>query len=164
MESNINVDAAFLHVLGDMLMSVGVIIAATIIYFFPSFWYADPLCTYLFSIIVVWTTVPIIKNIIVVMMEGAPDKINVEQLREDIYQKCGNDVVNVHDLHVWTISVGKISMTCHIQSLKPLKTLSQVTDLLRRKYKLHHTTIQVEGIDDKEKNPHNFKCENDIHA
>ena len=163
-ESNINIDAAFLHVLGDMLMSVGVIIAATIIYFFPACWYADPLCTYLFSIIVAYTTIPIIKNIIVVMMEGAPSSINVEQLREDIYQNCGEDIVNVHDLHVWTISVGKISMPCHIQSLKPLKTLSQVTDLLRRKYKLHHTTIQVEGIDDKEKNPHAFRCENDIHA
>ena len=113
-ESNINVDAAFLHVLGDMLMSVGVIIAATIIYFFPSLWMADPLCTYLFSIIVFVTTVPIIKNIIVVMMEGAPEKIDVETLREDIYATCGNDIVNVHDLHVWTISVGKISMTCHI--------------------------------------------------
>ena len=77
-ESNINIDAAFLHVLGDMLMSVGVIIAATFIYFFPSLWMADPLCTYLFSIIVFFTTIPIIKNIIVVMMEGAPKNIDVE--------------------------------------------------------------------------------------
>ena len=162
-ESNINVDAAFLHVLGDMLMSVGVIIAALVIYFFPQFWYADPLCTFLFSFIVVFTTIPIIKNIITVMMEGAPKQINIEELREDIRNECGNDIVDLHDLHVWTISVGKVSMTGHIQSLKPLKTLAQVTDLLRRKYKLFHTTIQVEGVDDKEKNPHAFKCENDIH-
>jgi len=162
-ESNINVDAAFLHVLGDMLMSVGVIIAAVVIYFFPQYWYADPLCTYLFSFIVVFTTIPIIKNIITVMMEGAPKQINIEELREDIRNECGNDIVDLHDLHVWTISVGKVSMTGHIQSLKPLKTLAQVTDLLRRKYKLFHTTIQVEGVDDKEKNPHAFKCENDIH-
>lgn len=162
-ESNINVDAAFLHVLGDMLMSVGVIIAATIIYFFPSMWMADPLCTYLFSIIVFVTTLPIIKNIIVVMMEGAPDSIDVVQLKDDIYNECGNDIVDVHDLHVWTISVGKVSMTGHVQSVKPLKTLAQVTDLLRRKYKLYHTTVQVEGVEDKEKNPHAFRCENDIH-
>lgn len=162
-ESNINVDAAFLHVLGDMLMSVGVIIAAVVIYFFPQYWYADPLCTYLFSFIVVFTTIPIIKNIITVMMEGAPKQINIEELREDIRNECGNDIVDLHDLHVWTISVGKVSMTGHIQSLKPLKTLAQVTDLLRRKYKLFHTTIQVEGVEDKEKNPHAFKCENDIH-
>ena len=59
-----NVSAAYLHVLGDMLMSVGVIIAATIIYFDENLWWADPICTYLFSIIVVFTTVPIIKNCI----------------------------------------------------------------------------------------------------
>jgi len=66
-------------------MSVGVIIAATVIYFFPTFWYADPLCTYLFSIIVFWTTIPILKSIIIVMMEGSPTSINVEKMREDIY-------------------------------------------------------------------------------
>ena len=123
------------------MMSIGVIVAATIIYFFPSAWYADPLCTYIFSLIVIWTTMPIIKNIITVMMEGSPKSINVEQLRDDIYNECGNDIINVHDLHVWTISVGKVSMTGHVQSSKPLKTLAQVTNLLRKKYNLHHTTI-----------------------
>ena len=59
-----NVSAAYLHVLGDMLMSVGVIIAATIIYFDEKLWWADPICTYLFSVIVIFTTVPIIRNCI----------------------------------------------------------------------------------------------------
>ena len=64
--------------MGDMLMSVGVIIAALFIYFYPSLWYADPLCTYLFSVIVMTTTLPIIKNIIGIMMEGAPKSIDIE--------------------------------------------------------------------------------------
>jgi hypothetical protein len=54
-------------------------------------------------------------------------------------------------------------MSAHIKSKKPLKTLAQVTDLVRRKYKLHHTTIQVEGIEDVEENPHHFECANDLH-
>ena len=58
---NINVDAAYLHVLGDMLMSVGVIIAATIIYFLPNAKIADPLCTYLFSLIVCFTVSKVVK-------------------------------------------------------------------------------------------------------
>ena len=72
-----NIDAAYLHVLGDMLMSVGVIIAAILIYFVPSFWYADPICTYLFSIIVMFTTIPIVKNCIRILMEGTPLNINL---------------------------------------------------------------------------------------
>ena len=58
---NINVDAAFLHVLGDMLMSVGVIIAAIIIYFKEDWKIADPICTYVFSIIVCFTVSKVVK-------------------------------------------------------------------------------------------------------
>lgn len=58
---NINVDAAYLHVLGDMLMSIGVIIAATIIFFKEDWKVADPICTYLFSIIVCFTVSKVVK-------------------------------------------------------------------------------------------------------
>lgn len=134
-----------------MLMSVGVIIAALCIFFYPSLWMADPLCTYLFSIIVMTTTIPIIKNVISIMMEGAPKAIDLEALESDIWDLSGGaDIVDVHDLHVWSLSAGKMSMTVHIKSRKPLKTLSQATDLCRRKYKLFHTTIQLEGVDEKE--------------
>ena len=160
---NINVDAAFLHVMGDMLMSVGVIIAALFIYFYPSLWYADPLCTYLFSVIVMTTTLPIIKNIIGIMMEGAPKNIDVEQLESDLATLNTDDIVDVHDLHVWSLSAGKLSMSVHITSRKPLKTLSMATDLCRRKYNLFHTTIQVEGVEDNKQNPHTFNCQNDNH-
>lgn len=149
--------------MGDMLMSVGVIIAALVIYFYPSLWVADPLCTYLFSIIVCVTTLPIIKSIIGIMMEGAPKAIDVEQLESDLATLNTDDVVDVHDLHVWSLSAGKLSMSVHITSRKPLKTLSAATDLCRRKYKLFHTTIQVEGVEDTELNPHTFSCQNDIH-
>ena len=158
-----NISAAYLHVLGDMLMSAGVILAAGIIYLNSDLWWFDPLCTYLFSVIVLVTTIPIVKNCIHIMMEGAPRTFDLEKLREDIVTTCGEDVIDVHDLHVWTITQGKVSMSVHIKSIKPLKTLSAVTDMCRRKYQIFHTTIQVEGVDDRERNPHTFHCENDIH-
>ena len=52
-----------------------------------------------------------------------------------------DDVAEVHDFHLWSISAGKLALSCHIKSDKPLKTLSHVTDLLRRKYNLYHTTV-----------------------
>ena len=160
---NLNVNAAYLHVMGDMLMSVGVIIASTIIYFDQDLWYCDPLCTYLFSIIVLVTTIPVINTCIHVLMEGAPRTFDIEKLRERIHEVGGEDIEDVHDLHVWSIGPNKISMTVHVQSAKPLKTLAAVTDMCRREFDLHHTTIQVEGLNDKTKNPHAFHCENDIH-
>jgi zinc transporter 2 len=160
---NMNVDAAFLHVMGDMLMSVGVIIAALIINWNESWWYADPICTYLFSVIVFVTTIPIIKNCVKIIMEGTPKNISLEMLTNDILNLDKENIIDVHDLHVWQIAQGRNTMSAHLKSKKPMKTLAQVTDLARRKYNLHHTTIQVEGVEDFVENPHHFECGNDLH-
>lgn len=69
---NINLTSAYLHVLGDMLMSVGVVIASIIIYLKPEYHIADPLCTYLFSIIICVTTIPVFKECVNVMLEATP--------------------------------------------------------------------------------------------
>ena len=162
-EENINVKSAYLHVLGDMLMSCGVILAATIIYFRPDLWWFDPICTYVFAIMILFTSYPTLRNCVDIMMEGSPENIDASELENDIWEQNRADIVDVHDMHLWQLSQGKLSMSVHIKSRKPLKTLAAVTDLCRRKYRLFHTTIQVEGIDDKEQNPHAFVCENDIH-
>jgi zinc transporter 2 len=155
---NINVTSAYLHVLGDLLMSVGVIIAAVIIYFRPDWTIADPICTYLFSVIIMCTSIPVFKDCILVLMEGTPGDVDVEQLEQDISDIPLVD--EVHDLHLWSISSGKHALSIHIVSSQPLKALNMVTDLCRRKYKLYHTTIQVEGPQDSK---HFFNCENDLH-
>lgn len=69
---NINVRAAFIHVIGDVLQSIGVFCAATIIYFKPTWQLADPICTFIFSIIVLWTTITIMKDAIWVSICLAP--------------------------------------------------------------------------------------------
>jgi len=77
---NFAVDAAFLHALGDMIMSIGVCIAATIIYFYPNATLADPICTFVFSVIVCITVIPVFKKCVIVLMEGTPPGFNVEKL------------------------------------------------------------------------------------
>lgn len=69
-------DSAYLHVLGDMLMSCGVITAATVIYFKPELWWFDPLCTYCFAIMILATSYPTLKNCVMIMMEGAPENVD----------------------------------------------------------------------------------------
>lgn len=138
---NINVSSAYLHVLGDMLMSVGVITAATVIYFRPDLWWFDPLCTYAFACMILVTSYPTLKNCLDIMMEGAPENIDASELEQTIWEQNKADIVDVHDMHLWSLSQGKLSMSVHIKSRKPLKTLAAVTDLCRRKYRLFHTTI-----------------------
>lgn len=66
---NINVRAALIHVLGDLLQSIGVFCAALIIYFNPTWKLADPICTFIFSIIVLWTTITILKDAVLVSIQ-----------------------------------------------------------------------------------------------
>lgn len=73
-----NVESAYLHVLGDMLMSVGVILAAIVIYMWPEAKMADPICTYLFSVIVGFTSFPVVKECIGILMEGTPKELDYE--------------------------------------------------------------------------------------
>jgi zinc transporter 2 len=79
---NINVEAAFLHVLGDLVMSIGVVISSVIIMIEPTWTLADPLCTYLFSVIVCVTTFPTIKTCMTVLIEAAPSYIDPVEVKE----------------------------------------------------------------------------------
>lgn len=118
-QKNINVEAAYLHALSDMLLSIGVCIAAIIIYIWPTKpypWskYADPACTLVFSVIVCLTCKPILANCIFILMEGAPEVIDTVELTKEI-NALQESTVKVHDFHVWSLSKGKYSLSCHIQ-------------------------------------------------
>lgn len=80
MVKSLNMRAAVLHVIGDALQSVGVIIAGIVIFFNPDYSLADPICTLIFSVIVMITTVPIVKDCINVLMEGTPNEIDTDDI------------------------------------------------------------------------------------
>jgi solute carrier family 30 (zinc transporter), member 2 len=102
-------------------MSCGVIIAATIIYFEPTYTYADPACTFIFSIVVCCTTGPIIKKCVAVLMEGAPPNIDTEELITEI--KAVSGCKSIHDFHIWSLSVGKYAISAHVDTEEPMKAL-----------------------------------------
>lgn len=143
---NINVKAALIHVIGDLVQSVGVMVAAIVIYCRPSWHIADPICTFLFSLLVVATTVPILRQCLSILLEQTPGDVNIADLSEDLEAIQG--VVEMHDLHVWSLSAGKTSMSCHLQSGFPGVALVKATKLCKQKYHISHTTIQVEPMED----------------
>ena len=91
-EENINVRAAIVHMVGDMIQSLGVIAAALIIYFKPDWTIADPICTFLFSILVMFTTVPIFKDCMRILMENAPKDIDTVELFNALLQVSSPDL------------------------------------------------------------------------
>ena len=154
---NINVDAAYLHVLGDMIMSIGVIIASVIIWFEPSYKIADPICTYVFSMIVCVTVRPIVSQCIQVLLEGSPDEVDTVQLLADV--RAIDGVKDVHDFHLWCISVGKFALSAHVhcENSAAMEVLKKVTELCKKKYNIDHITVQMED-NDSETNDHAFDC------
>ena len=91
-------------------------------------------------------------------MEAVPKNINVDDIYDSLKDLKGVD--EVHDIHVWSLSVGKIALTAHITSEIPLLTLKRATKMIRKNYKINHTTIQVEANSD---HKHSFQCSTDLH-
>lgn len=118
-------------------------IAGIIIYNKPEYSIADPICTFIFSIIVVFTTIRILKECLSVLMEGSPLDFDVETLKIDLKSVFG--ALEIHNLHVWSLSVGKLSLSCHIISNDPQRTLKDASILVFNKYKIKYSTIQVES-------------------
>jgi len=118
---NVNLRAAYIHILGDMLQSVGVILAAAIIFWRPRYSIVDPICTFTFSIIVFIVTMSIVKDCLRIIMEATPKGINLYAIKRDLLKIKG--VETIHDLHVWALTQNKNALTVHIESKTPDMTL-----------------------------------------
>jgi cobalt-zinc-cadmium efflux system protein len=143
-KDNINVRSAYLHVLGDALGSVGAIIAGLLMLAFS--WYvADPIISVVVALLILKSAWGVIKHAIHILMEGTPVTIDCEDVKQSLLQIQG--VRDVHDLHVWTITSGLDSLSCHVlieDDADSQAVLQQAIHLIERKYKIMHATIQVE--------------------
>ncbi len=146
-KENLNIRAAFLHVLGDLLGSVGAIVAALMIIFFNWGW-ADPLASVIVAVLVLISGWRVTKESIHVLMEGTPKNVEIDAVIKTIESIPG--VNNMHDLHVWSITSGKNALSCHVvvdgtilvqESQEMLKTIEQKLE----DENIGHVTIQMES-------------------
>ncbi|KAK1171810.1 zinc transporter 2 [Acipenser oxyrinchus oxyrinchus] len=143
---NTSVRAAFVHVIGDLLQSVGVLIAAIIIYFRPEYKVADPVCTFLFSVSILGTTVTILRDVFRILMEGAPKTIQFNSVKEVLLSLKG--VKAMHSLRLWALTLSHTMLSVHIAIEEDADTqtvLKEATELLQNKFGFYSTTIQVEN-------------------
>ena len=148
---NLNADenpvirAAYIHILGDMIQSAGVLLAALIIYFYqdthPGVRIVDPICTFCFAIVVLCTTIPVSRDCFFVLLESTPRDVDIESLYNELSSIEG--VVSVHDIHLWNISIGRPSIALHIICDKPKEILQLATQTCKN-FGIKHCTIQTE--------------------
>lgn len=144
--ANLNLDAAHLHVLGDLLQSLGVVVAGLVIWLKPNLQIADPICTLIFAVFVLVTTVSMLQRTIVLLLQGAPEYVAVDSLRTNLIKI--EAVVDVHDLHVWELTPGRSILSVHI-GVDPLSHRT-IDDVLSEAHKIsqdagiEYATIQVQ--------------------
>lgn len=145
-QGNLNVKAAFWHILGDTFSSVGVIIAGIIIAF-AGWGIADPIIAILISGIILWGAVRLVKEAVDILLEAVPSHVQVNDVIGIIKNVSG--VEDVHDIHIWTITSGIHALSAHLRIEDQI--ISSSTDIvemvnrdLRQRFNITHTTLQLE--------------------
>ena len=141
---SINLEGAYLEVLADTVGSVGVIIAALMMRFLGWGW-ADPLIAALIGLWILPRTWRLGRNAVRILLQAAPQHVDLERLRSDLSALDG--VLDVHDLHVWTLTSEMEAASAHLMTVDgcdPHSVLDQARNLLAETYGIDHATLQVE--------------------
>lgn len=149
-QQSLNMKGAYFEVLSDMLTSIGVIVAATIM-LTTGWYYADPIISAGIGLFILPRTWVLLKDAVGVLLEGTPSDVNLAALKAALNLIPG--VIAVHDLHVWALTSGMNSMSAHVEVVENAdvrKVLTLIKTKLRDDFKIVHTTIQTEvtGFDE----------------
>lgn len=148
-ERDLNLRGAFLHILGDTLSSVGVVVAAAVIA--GTGWTRlDAVVSVLIAVIIVVTSMTLLREVFDVLLESAPRDIDTEKVRHTIGAVAGVDAV--HDLHVWSIATGMPALSAHVVVRDPACdhhcVRTAIQERLRGEYAIDHATLQMERSDE----------------
>lgn len=144
--TSLNIRGAYLHILGDALSSVAVVIGGFIILY--TGWYlVDPLLSILISLVIIYGAWALVKESVNILLESVPSHINIDTVSSEIRKIEG--VRDVYHIHVWTITSGVYAMSAHViidDQMVSLnrELLDRISVVVADKFKVMHSTIQIE--------------------
>jgi cobalt-zinc-cadmium efflux system protein len=143
-QEDLNVKSAFMHLAYDAIISLGVVIAAGIIYF--TGWHIiDPIVGLIITVTIFWGAWGLLRDSTKLVMDAVPSNVDLEAVKNYLANITG--VSEVHDLHVWGMSTRENALTAHL--VMPEQTLNDqdrqaIGQALLKEFNIHHTTIQIE--------------------
>ncbi|MBL8103847.1 MAG: cation transporter [Anaerolineales bacterium] len=145
-EHDLNLRSAFLHLMGDVISTLGAVIAGVIIYFTQWNW-LDPLVSVLIGGFILWNAWSILRQSIHILLESTPDNIDMQEMVKKLHTVDG--VRGVHDLHVWSINENLRMLSAHVVtddiSIRECSSIQQdINELLVHGYNIQHATLQIE--------------------
>jgi len=143
---DVNLRSAFIHMAGDTLSTAAVIAGGAGILLTGQNW-IDPALSIIIAALILWSSADIVRETLNILLEGTPRGLKLEKIRGEMEAVEG--VINVHDLHVWSLGSNSHAMACHIKiaDIPPSESnciLLKVNELAREEFRIHHTTIQFE--------------------
>ena len=143
---DINLRSAFIHMAGDTLSTAAVIAGGAGILFTGQNW-IDPALSVVIAALILWSSIDIVRETLNILLEGTPRGLRLDQIRHDMEAVEG--VINVHDLHVWSLGSNSHALACHIKiaDIPPSESnciLLKINTLARDQFRIHHTTVQFE--------------------
>lgn len=147
-EDNINVQSALWHFMGDLLNSIGVIVAVVLIHI-TGWQMIDPLISIVISLIILRGGWKIARNAWFVLMEAVPEKFDTDKVIADMKSIKGID--DVHEFHLWSITTEYFSLSAHVvlssqSEIESYEVINNVSKLLENKHNIKHTTLQIENL------------------
>jgi cobalt-zinc-cadmium efflux system protein len=148
-ENDLNIRAAFLHLMGDVMSTVGAVIAGVVIYFTQANW-LDPLVSVLIGFLILYNAWGILRDAVDILLESTPRDVDTSRLVQDVLQVEG--VLGVHDLHVWSLTQNLRTMSAHILtddlSISAGADIQrQINEIVFHRYNIAHATLQLECVD-----------------
>jgi cobalt-zinc-cadmium efflux system protein len=143
---DLNVRAAWIHMLGDAAGCVGIIIGAVVIHY--TGWLAtDPVLAILIGVAILWTSWGILRDSLNILLEGLPKGVDLLEVSRELRGVGG--VIDVHDLHIWSLGSEAHALSCHvlIEDMPPSESesiLRAVNRVLHDRFAIHHSTVQFE--------------------
>ncbi len=140
---DINTRGAFLHMLADTLVSVGVVVSGVVIHY-TGWWVVDPIIGLVIAVVILVSTWELLSESLRMSTDAVPEGFDVDDIKQHIEQTEG--VLNVHHLHIWPISTTETALTCHIV-IPEATMLEEVTDRVKHlldELGIHHSTLELE--------------------
>ena len=145
-DSDLNLRSAFVHLMGDVLSTIGAVIAGVIIFFTGANW-LDPLVSVLIGGLILYNAWGILRDAIDILLEAKPRDIDSTRLLEDMLEIDG--VLGVHDLHIWSLAQNLRTMSAHVLTddfsiSDGVAIQRQINELVHQRYNIAHATLQLE--------------------
>jgi cobalt-zinc-cadmium efflux system protein len=146
-QGDLNIRGAFLHLVGDAAVSVGVVAGGAVILFTGWNW-IDPVVSLAISVVIIWTAWGLLKEATNLSLDAVPAGIDPEDVRQFLVRLPG--VTSIHDLHIWAMSTTENALTCHL--VIPAgnagdEFLETACDAIHHKFGIGHSTLQIESGD-----------------